>query len=290
MLFFGTWDDIECGTMPSAPTAYTGPTNGHHLVNANSMAALTNGQTQSSITSSSTISPHLQTQQQILQTNEECGIRDVWAHNLEDEFRVIRGIVQQYPYIAMDTEFPGVVARPIGQFTSTTDYIYQIMRVNIKLLKIIQLGLTFMDKNGKKPPGFSTWQFNFKFSLNDDMYAQESIDLLNNSGIQFKKHDEEGIDSTEFAIFLFGSGVVLSDNIYWLSFHSGYDFGYLLKMLTNQQLPKKESEFFELLKIYFPRVYDLKYLMKSIKNLKGGLQEVCIRHTNCTKFKQKYLF
>merc|ERR1711894_343469 len=35
-----------------------------------------------------------------------------------------------------------------------------------------------------------------------------------------------------------------------------------------------ESEFFELLKLYFPNVYDVKYLMKSCKNLKGGLQEV----------------
>merc|ERR1712226_1797513 len=34
------------------------------------------------------------------------------------------------------------------------------------------------------------------------------------------------------------------------------------------------GEFFELLKTYFPNVYDVKYLMKSCKNLKGGLQEV----------------
>ena len=58
----------------------------------------------------------------------------------------------------------------------------------------------------------------------------------------------------------------------WLSFHSGYDFGYLLNLLTAQNLPKTESEFFECLKLYFPNVYDVKYLMKSCKNLKGGLQ------------------
>lgn len=49
-----------------------------------------------------------------LPSNEECGIRDVWGHNLEEEFRTIRQVVQQYQYVAMDTEFPGVVARPIG--------------------------------------------------------------------------------------------------------------------------------------------------------------------------------
>ena len=55
---------------------------------------------------------------------------------------------------------------------------------------------------------------------------------------------------------------------------SGYDFGYLLKMLTGKLLPDTESDFFELLKIFFPTIYDVKYLMKSCKNLKGGLEEV----------------
>lgn len=106
------------------------------------------------------------------------------------------------------------------------------------------------------------------------MYAQDSIDLLTNSGIQFKKHEEDGIDPMDFAELLMTSGIVLMDNIKWLSFHSGYDFGYLLKLLTDQNLLADESDFFELLRIYFPNIYDVKYLMKSCKNLKGGLQEV----------------
>jgi CCR4-NOT transcription complex subunit 7/8 len=106
-----------------------------------------------------------QQQMQDPSTNEECGIRDVWRHNLEDEFVLIRKVVNKYCYVAMDTEFPGVVARPIGEFRSTADYQYQLLRCNVDLLKIIQLGLTFMDDEGNTPPGFSTWQFNFKFSL-----------------------------------------------------------------------------------------------------------------------------
>lgn len=55
---------------------------------------------------------------------------------------------------------------------------------------------------------------------------------------------------------------------------SGYDFGYMLKVLTSQNLPEEEQEFFDSLKMYFPNIYDVKYLMKSCKTLKGGLQEV----------------
>lgn len=53
-------------------------------------------------------------------------------------------------------------------------------------------------------------------------------------------------------------GIVLMDNIKWLSFHSGYDFGYLLKLLTDHKLPLEEIEFFESLRLYFPTVYDVK--------------------------------
>eukprot|EP00842_Homolaphlyctis_polyrhiza_P004702 jgi/Hompol1/5232/HPOL_004262-RA len=201
-------------------------------------------------------------------------VQDVWASNLEKEFAVLRDLVERYSYIAMDTEFPGVVARPIGNFRTPSDLQYQTLRCNVDLLKIIQLGLTFTDASGNLPPGRCTWQFNFKFCLNDDMYAQDSIDLLTKSGIDFKRHEDYGIDVEQFGELLISSGLVLLDDVKWITFHSSYDFGYLLKIVTCQQLPAEESEFFELLKLYFPCIYDVKYLMRSCKNLKGGLQDI----------------
>jgi len=201
-------------------------------------------------------------------------IVDVWVNNLEKEMERIRNLVDDYPYIAMDTEFPGVVARPIGNFNSSNDYHYQTLRCNVDLLKIIQLGLTFADSNGNLPPKICTWQFNFKFNLNEDMYAQDSIDLLIRSGIDFGKHEEYGIDVSDFGELLMSSGIVLNDNIKWISFHSGYDFGYLLKVLTCKPLPAEEADFFESVRTYFPCIYDIKHLMKSCKNLKGGLNDL----------------
>ena len=106
------------------------------------------------------------------------------------------------------------------------------------------------------------------------MYAQDSIELLKDSGINFERHESKGIDVTNFAELMMSSGLVLCENVKFLTFHSGYDFGYLLKLLTATPLPADEQDFFELLSLYFPCIYDIKYLMKSCKSLKGGLQEV----------------
>lgn len=205
--------------------------------------------------------------------NEDHGIRDVWVSNMEEEMMNISRVVQTHRYIALDTEFPGVVARPIGEFRSTQEYTYHQMRCNVNLLKIIQIGFTFFDEHGNRAKPISTWQFNFKFCLGDDMYAQESIDLLRKSGIQFEKHERDGMDPFDFASELIGAGVVLQQNTF-LSFHSGYDFGYLIKMLINTDLEEEDENFFSKLKYYCPDIYDVKYLMKSCKDLKGGLQEV----------------
>mmetsp|Transcript_4727 Transcript_4727/g.11125 ORF Transcript_4727/g.11125 Transcript_4727/m.11125 type:complete len:353 (-) Transcript_4727:453-1511(-) len=201
-------------------------------------------------------------------------IRDVWAHNLKEEMERIMDLVEDYPYIAMDTEFPGIVARPVGPFRNSQECRYRLLKCNVDLLKIIQMGLCFCDDKGRLPPGgVCVWQFNFRFNLNEDMYARDSIEFLKKSGINFERHAKEGIDVMEFAEMLIASAIVLNDEVTWVTFHSGYDYGYLLRLLTCEKLPDGEEEFFDLLKTYCPCVYDVRYLMKSC-HLKGGLSAV----------------
>jgi CCR4-NOT transcription complex subunit 7/8 len=51
------------------------------------------------------------------------------------------------------------------------------------------------------------------------MYAPESIELLTKSGINFKKHEEFGIDVDHFGELLISSGLVLLEDVKWISFH-----------------------------------------------------------------------
>ncbi|KAL0397141.1 UNVERIFIED_CONTAM: putative CCR4-associated factor 16 [Sesamum calycinum] len=154
----------------------------------------------------------------LLTKGDSIQIREVWADNLDEEFALIREIVDDYPYIAMDTEFPGVVLRPVGNFKNSSDYHYQTLKDN----------------------------FNFcEFNPNEDVFANDSVELI-----------------------------VLNDDMYWVTFHSGYDFGYLLKLLTRQNLPDTQAGFFTLINMYFPVLYDIKHLMKFSNSLHGGLNKL----------------
>ncbi len=198
-------------------------------------------------------------------------IRDVWASNLEEEMENIREAINKYPCVSMDTEFPGIVARPMHGDYNSSDIQYQTLRVNVDLLKLIQLGLSFTDTEGKLVDGCTCWQFNFKFSLSGDVYAQDSIELLKESGIDFEKFEEYGIDIQYFGELLMMSGLVLNEDVKWISFHSSYDFGYLLKTLTCAPLPEDENEFLDLLHTFFPYLYDVKFMMTAREGLYGGL-------------------
>lgn len=43
----------------------------------------------------------------------------------------------------------------------------------------------------------------------------------------------------DFGELLTTSGLIVDDRVTWLTFSSGYDFGYLLKAITLGELPKE---------------------------------------------------
>ena len=161
------------------------------------------------------------------------------------------------------------------------------------MLKVIQIGIALFNEDGEQPPARPNstdmmdpagkraanqqgpfpfaWQFNFKFSLKDDMFNQTSIESLQQAGIDFNLLERDGIDPKEFAALLIPSGLVCFEDVRWISFHGGYDFGYLTKLLICSQLPNDEVEFDHTMKLYFPSTYDVKHLMKhAIKQYNSG--------------------
>ena len=169
----------------------------------------------------------------------------------------------------------------MGAFTTKADYHYQTLRCNVDLLKVIQLGITLFNENGETPPPHPfdddgmrlpqnnlipcpcTWQFNFQFSRDQDMYNQDSIDFLVHAGLDFDAHEKNGIDPKAFGALLVSSGFTCVEDVRWISFHSGYDFAYLVKLMLIDPLPDDESEYRKYLSIFFPSIYDIKYMIKT---------------------------
>lgn len=214
---------------------------------------------------------------------QEIHTRSVWADNLESEFKLLGEVVDRHPYVAMDTEFPGVIYRSsVYHDHLRSDDRYHLLKANVDSLNLIQLGLTLSDSSGNLPALNTTtsqrfiWEFNFKdFDPLIHPHSKDSIDLLKSKGLDFDKNRERGIETGKFAELMMSSGLVCNDDVTWVTFHSAYDFGYLIKALTAVKLPNELGDFMSLLKAFFgDRVYDMKHMMRYCGNLHGGLDSV----------------
>jgi CCR4-NOT transcription complex subunit 7/8 len=197
------------------------------------------------------------------QSKAQDDIVEVWHDNFEEEMDRISRLITKYNYVGMDTEFPGIC------YQDANLQGYSFIKKNVDNLKLIQVGFALSDENGNSPSP-STWQFNFKFDLKEDQYSADSITMLKEAGIKFEDFHDSGIDGIRFAEEAIASGLLLNENINWITFHGAFDFAYLLRLLTNSHLPQTLERFKRSLSDYFPRVYDIKILMKEVNELRPG--------------------
>ena len=198
-------------------------------------------------------------------------IVEVYSDNFIKEIKRIGEYLKFYPFIGMDTEFPGIIYHCPSY---TQDFYYTFTKANIDKLKLIQIGITLTNDKGEYPPLISTWQFNLKFDVEKEKHSVDSISLLMECGIDFEVLKKKGISYNLFTEYFLVSGLVLNDNVTWISFNGISDFCYMLRLVLNEDLPNDELDFLQTLKIYFPNLYDIKYLIKDNENFKGGLNKL----------------
>ncbi len=202
---------------------------------------------------------------------ENSKIIEVYEDNFVKEIKRISTYLQRYKYIGMDTEFPGTVY-PIETYSN--NFYYKFIKLNVEKLNLIQLGISLFNEKGEIA---LTWQFNLKYNINNEIYSNESISILSNSGIDFINLKNKGIPYNLFSEYLITSGLILNEDITYISFNGFSDFAYLLKLCLNDNLPENEDEFIDTLNLYFPNYYDIKILCNLADNLKGGLNKIALQ-------------
>lgn len=122
-----------------------------------------------------------------------------------------------WPFVMPTAIIPRVSVLGSSTFDSTSSKQRTIWTTEPSLQLSISTKNLFLLTKPLFPPFF----FFFLLLYSEDMYAQDSIDLLRRSGIDFKRHGENGIDVSHFGELLMSSGIVLNDEVKWITFHSG---------------------------------------------------------------------
>lgn len=107
--------------------------------------------------------------------------------------------------------------------------------------------------------------------------------MLKDAGINFNSLFDFGIDHLKFAENLISSGMVINDDVKWITFHGAFDFAYLVKALTNEDLPQTLEQFQFKCKQFFPSMYDTKIIAAEMDDIKGNslqklANELCVSY------------
>lgn len=225
-------------------------------------------------------------------------VQSVTAVNFGAELDMIGSLLPSYPYIVVDTEYPGTVHRPpAGQRDGdlTSDQRYALVKANVDELPMVQLGLTLCDAQGNLPvvlvdcnsgypvPMERAWEINFSdFDIHRDRHVAQSVEFLRSQGIDFDRVRACGVSSAAFKdklVEVLAAAAAHGEELTWVAFGGAYDLAYLVKMLSNgQPLPETRQQFMDLVKdLLGGRVFDAKYMAENCgrADLRGvGLRTV----------------
>lgn len=215
-------------------------------------------------------------------------IKDVWNCNLKFEFGRLCKCAQDYPIIAIDTEFPGFLYDDLAVKSDSREMrSFQRMVMNVREMKLIQLGVTLSDYDGNKPKDGSTWQFNFRFDINKDRHdgsVNGGMEIMKRTGVNFDLFKKHGISHDIFFACLLRSGLLANPYYHWVSYHGLYDFGYIIKHLHRNVVPDNVYLFEMFFKSYFPTSSDVKVATINDSHLphRGGLENLS-RYFGCKR-------
>lgn len=94
--------------------------------------------------------------------------------------------------------------------------------------------------------------------------------MLQDAGIDFSALKQKGIEPLVLADYLTSSGLILNDEIRWITFHGAFDYAYLIKILTNSKLEGTYDQYETTVNTYFPCTLDTKIIAQDVDDIKGN--------------------
>ncbi|XP_024313267.1 probable CCR4-associated factor 1 homolog 9 [Brachypodium distachyon] len=204
----------------------------------------------------------------------------VTAWNLDAAMELMASLLPLFPYVAVDTEYPGVVHHhshsPNAAAAATAEERYAVAKANVDELPIVQLGITLCDDQGRLPVFQDhltgchvevSWEINFTdFDAGVHRHAPESVNFLRSQGVDFDLARAQGVTSNAFGhkfVSMLSSPSSNANKLTWAMFGGMYDLGYLFKILTGgQPLPERKEMFVREVKARLGggRLFDAKYM------------------------------
>ncbi|KAH7420962.1 hypothetical protein KP509_13G032900 [Ceratopteris richardii] len=207
-------------------------------------------------------------------------IREVWRCNAAAEFKLIGDLKQEFSTIVIDTEFPESLKLDFlcSEQDSNEDSTYRTLKANVNMMKLIQVGSTLVDNWGRLPMiegAYCVWQFNLcDFDMNNDIFLKASIQLLQNSGIDFERNRRDGLESRTLGSLLLKHHLVFNPRMHYVCYQGHYDLPYLHKAVTgDQQLPSSLAEYTYSKISMFGRIYDVRCAQLQNFHTSYGLQK-----------------
>uniref|UniRef100_A0A0D3HAT8 poly(A)-specific ribonuclease n=1 Tax=Oryza barthii TaxID=65489 RepID=A0A0D3HAT8_9ORYZ len=206
--------------------------------------------------------------------------RKVTAVNLHREMSLIRSLMPTFPFVAVDTQFPGVVhPHPRGAGVTADDR-YAAVRANADELCLLQLGITLSAADGRLPVDGALvefmWEFDFAgFDARYHRHAPESVQFLRAQGFDFEAARLAGVPALAFAAELAASGILGLRGVTWVAFGGMYGVAFLLRLATGgAPLPATRLGFLaQVGAVFGTQVFDAKH-MASLLHMHGGLAAV----------------
>jgi CCR4-NOT transcription complex subunit 7/8 len=162
---------------------------------------------------------------------------------------------------AQDVVFPGVILRPLQDFSSAEDYVYAGIRANVNCSPCLELGLTLSDGAGALPEESASFRFRLRFDQAQDAGSLKALEKLAAGGSDLRSSRDLGVERGRFAALMTSSGLVLQGGVWWITYAGGFDLAHVIRVLSGAPLPPKREEFLALVRLWLPNLIDVRSML-----------------------------